>query len=310
MHRHRDAHRLRRRQRHRVQRLRAERRPHQAPSVRRSAGRSGRSGSSSTPQGFAARYATRHRRGRRVRLRARRLRRHPRLQRHVVADTAHGRCRLLRLEHGARFRVRAVGTGYMLDGWGALGTRSRSAAMASRPAPRSTLGRHRLGLLARLGHRAGRRDDAQRFGRLRARRLGWPAPVRTRERHRAARRSPRATGTAGTSPAAPLLPDGTGGYVLDGLGGLHPFAIGNHPAPPASAGYWNGWDIAVVSRSCPTAPAATSSTASAACTPSRSATTRSRPPQARATGTAGTSPAARRSSPSPRTCVSSHRQGG
>ena len=42
-----------------------------------------------------------------------------------------------------------------------------------------------------------------------------------------------------------LLPDGTGGYVLDGWGGLHPFAIGNHPAPPAaSAGYWNGWDIA------------------------------------------------------------------
>ena len=33
--------------------------------------------------------------------------------------------------------------------------------------------------------------------------------------------------------------------MLDGWGGLHPFAIGNHPTPPAaSAGYWNGWDIA------------------------------------------------------------------
>lgn len=38
----------------------------------------------------------------------------------------------------------------------------------------------------------------------------------------------------------------TGGYVLDGFGGLHGFAIGNNPLPPAVHGgpYWAGWDIA------------------------------------------------------------------
>ena len=43
-----------------------------------------------------------------------------------------------------------------------------------------------------------------------------------------------------------ILPDGTGGYVLDGFGGIHPFAIGVNPAPPKPAGtpYWRGWDIA------------------------------------------------------------------
>jgi hypothetical protein len=37
-----------------------------------------------------------------------------------------------------------------------------------------------------------------------------------------------------------------GGYVLDGFGGLHGFAIGAGPLPPATAGggYWPGWDIA------------------------------------------------------------------
>ena len=33
-----------------------------------------------------------------------------------------------------------------------------------------------------------------------------------------------------------LLPDGTGGYVLDGFGRLHPFGIGGNAAPPAATG--------------------------------------------------------------------------
>ena len=41
-----------------------------------------------------------------------------------------------------------------------------------------------------------------------------------------------------------VMPDGTGGYVLDGWGGLHTFGLGRGTAPPAaSAGYWYGWDI-------------------------------------------------------------------
>jgi hypothetical protein len=43
-----------------------------------------------------------------------------------------------------------------------------------------------------------------------------------------------------------VLPDGSGGYVLDGFGGLHPFRVGNGALPPkiTDAPYWNGWDIA------------------------------------------------------------------
>ena len=43
-----------------------------------------------------------------------------------------------------------------------------------------------------------------------------------------------------------ILPNGTGGYVLDGYGGIHPFAIGSNPMPAGTSGgpYWNGWDIA------------------------------------------------------------------
>jgi hypothetical protein len=43
-----------------------------------------------------------------------------------------------------------------------------------------------------------------------------------------------------------MLPDGTGGYVLDGWGGLHPFGIGTHAPPPKpnATAYWPGWDIA------------------------------------------------------------------
>ncbi|HEX6394921.1 MAG TPA: cellulase family glycosylhydrolase [Acidimicrobiales bacterium] len=42
------------------------------------------------------------------------------------------------------------------------------------------------------------------------------------------------------------LPDDTGGYTLDGWGGVHPFAIGSNPMPPAAttSDYWPEWDIA------------------------------------------------------------------
>src|SRR2546427_3807108 len=42
-----------------------------------------------------------------------------------------------------------------------------------------------------------------------------------------------------------IFSDGTGGYVLDGFGGVQPFGIGQ-PAPPKPVltGYWPGWDIA------------------------------------------------------------------
>ena len=43
-----------------------------------------------------------------------------------------------------------------------------------------------------------------------------------------------------------MLSDGTGGYVMDAWGGLHPFAVGTNPMPPAitNAPYWHGWSIA------------------------------------------------------------------
>jgi hypothetical protein len=43
-----------------------------------------------------------------------------------------------------------------------------------------------------------------------------------------------------------MLPNGTGGYLLDGFGGLHAFATGNNVMPPAVtiSGYWPDWDIA------------------------------------------------------------------
>jgi len=42
-----------------------------------------------------------------------------------------------------------------------------------------------------------------------------------------------------------IFSDGTGGYVLDGYGGLHGFGVGR-PAPPDPklTAYWNGWTIA------------------------------------------------------------------
>src|SRR6185503_6515974 len=41
-----------------------------------------------------------------------------------------------------------------------------------------------------------------------------------------------------------VLPDGSGGYVVDGLGGLHPFRINGHARPPESVGpYFPGQDV-------------------------------------------------------------------
>jgi len=42
-----------------------------------------------------------------------------------------------------------------------------------------------------------------------------------------------------------IFPDGTGGYVLDGFGGIHAFGIGQAAPPnPTWTGYWPNWDIA------------------------------------------------------------------
>jgi hypothetical protein len=39
--------------------------------------------------------------------------------------------------------------------------------------------------------------------------------------------------------------DGTGGYIVDGFGGIQPFRMGTSPFPPVASGgpYWPGWDI-------------------------------------------------------------------
>src|SRR5207249_8704949 len=46
--------------------------------------------------------------------------------------------------------------------------------------------------------------------------------------------------------AAAMLPTGTGGFVLEGFGGVHPFKVGNNPLPTnvTDYAYWGGWDIA------------------------------------------------------------------
>lgn len=44
------------------------------------------------------------------------------------------------------------------------------------------------------------------------------------------------TAGQGQARGVALLPDGTGGYVLDAFGGLHPFGIGGNPLPPAATG--------------------------------------------------------------------------
>lgn len=42
-----------------------------------------------------------------------------------------------------------------------------------------------------------------------------------------------------------ILPNGLGGYVLDGYGGIHAFGIGRpKPPDPVLTDYWPGWDIA------------------------------------------------------------------
>ena len=65
--------------------------------------------------------------------------------------------------------------------------------------------------------------------------------------HRHPRRPAVPRGRDGTSPVGiAVLANGTGGYVLDGYGGIHPFAIGANPRPPAASGgpSWPGWNIA------------------------------------------------------------------
>ena len=59
------------------------------------------------------------------------------------------------------------------------------------------------------------------------------------------------TGVGGVSDASTtitVLPADTlsGGYTLDGFGGLHPFSTGTGASPPITLGaaYWSGWDIA------------------------------------------------------------------
>jgi len=54
------------------------------------------------------------------------------------------------------------------------------------------------------------------------------------------------SGSGGGPPAVVRGQPLGGGYVLDGWGGLHPFAVGATRRPPAVTGapYWRGWDIA------------------------------------------------------------------
>ncbi len=55
-------------------------------------------------------------------------------------------------------------------------------------------------------------------------------------------------GSSTTSTVISVLPSTarTGGYTLDGFGGLHPFRVGTTATAPATSGsqYWPGWDIA------------------------------------------------------------------
>lgn len=89
-----------------------------------------------------------------------------------------------------------------------------------------------------------------------------------------------------------ILPDGTGGYVLDGWGGIHPFAIGGNPMPPGAAGGRTGraGTSRAASSCCRAAEAAMYLTVTVACTRSPSAATRCHlAPAAGRTGAGGTS---------------------
>ena len=80
---------------------------------------------------------------------------------------------------------------------------------------------------------------------LRARRVRRFAPVPHGRKLRARPRSPHAVlARVGHHHGVALLRDGTGGFVLDGFGGLHGFSIGAH-VPPVAVGapYWAGWDV-------------------------------------------------------------------
>ncbi len=136
--------------------------------------------------------------------------------------------------------TREDGTGYVLDGWGALhGFAFNHGALP----PRVTTGPYWKGWdIARGvavlpdgsgGYVLDAWGGLQRFAVE-----GHPLP-------------PKTSGGAywpgwNIARGITLLPDGTGGYVLDGWGGMHRFAVGNNPLPPkvTSGPYWSGWDVA------------------------------------------------------------------
>ena len=160
---------------------------------------------------------------------------------------------------------------------GRLRTRGRDARRLRRDAPggrgRRGAAHGLLGLVDRprgRGH-AGRGLRARRVGRGAAVRIGAGARGvglfhglgHRPRRSRSTRRAPAATCStdgagcirSGSAPPASagywygwdiardvaLLPGGSGGYVLDGWGGVHVFGS----APPVNdEGYWYGWDIA------------------------------------------------------------------
>jgi PKD domain. len=55
-----------------------------------------------------------------------------------------------------------------------------------------------------------------------------------------------APAVASSLPVVNAVTTYSGGYTLDGFGGIHPFGVGTGTQPAATSGgaYWNGWDIA------------------------------------------------------------------
>ena len=54
-----------------------------------------------------------------------------------------------------------------------------------------------------------------------------------------------------------VMPDSSGGYVIDAWGGLQWFSIGAKHSAPALSGapYWKGWEVARGVSTIPAAPA-------------------------------------------------------
>ena len=114
--------------------------------------------------------------------------------------------------------------------------RSRCAAAPSAPAV------NRGPVLVGLGHCAGGGAAAEQEERLRARRVRRDPPVRLgNDCAPAGGDGYSRTGTVGTSRGDRHgCPNGSGGYVLDGFGGIHRFRVGSGALPPAIVGapYW------------------------------------------------------------------------